>query len=304
MFSVADLDSTDNSVEIIASQFFGKKLTLHSIERGPKPKVNFRRVIDDRCGASFSAVLADLKSLNDKSVKLTSPAVVDCGSTANALRPGDVFSHVLVTSHECKFDDESATIDATNGSNDMMRRFGSNIKMGWETSVPATDGGSLFAYRIPKDWKTQDWTRTVIATGFRVRGQLGNMINPGAPGFVYTFYATKERGTESSKRPLIGISGDCAQAAYILRPKEDHTVQSTTSNELGQNLTIDSTTKYELMCEIECGATVGSLAIGYDDFCGLEQQSGFAKIYIPCYEKDKILVFAVGDGDEEDYDEF
>ena len=53
-----------------------------------------------------------------------------------------------------------------------------------------------------------------------------------------------------------------------------------------------------MMCEIECGATVGSIAIGYEDFCYAPQQSGYAKIYIPCYEKDKVLVFALGNGED------
>jgi hypothetical protein len=54
-----------------------------------------------------------------------------------------------------------------------------------------------------------------------------------------------------------------------------------------------------MMCEIECGATVGSIGIGYGDFCSVEQESGYAKLYIPCYEKDKVLVFAMGSGEED-----
>jgi hypothetical protein len=53
------------------------------------------------------------------------------------------------------------------------------------------------------------------------------------------------------------------------------------------------------MCEIECGATVGSIAVGYDDFCREEQQRGYAKLYIPCYENDRVLVFAMGNGDDD-----
>ena len=58
------------------------------------------------------------------------------------------------------------------------------------------------------------------------------------------------------------------------------------------------------MCEIETGATVGSIGIGYDDFANALQQSGYAKIYVPCYEQNKILVFAMGDkqDDEEEDD--
>jgi hypothetical protein len=55
-------------------------------------------------------------------------------------------------------------------------------------------------------------------------------------------------------------------------------------------------TTYKLMAEIQCQATVGSIGIGYDDFGTEEQESGFAKIYVPCFEKDKILVFGLGSG--------
>jgi hypothetical protein len=110
------------------------------------------------------------------------------------------------------------------------------------------------------------------------------MINPGAPGFVYTFHAKKG----DSRRPLIAIAGDCADSAYILRPVENPMAD-------------DPTAQYTLMCEIECGATVGSIGIGYENFLrdAYEQDEDYAKLYIPCYEKDKILVFAMGDGEEE-----
>lgn len=50
----------DDTVEVFASQFFSKKLTMHSIQRGMKPKIVFSRTIDSRCGASFSSILANL----------------------------------------------------------------------------------------------------------------------------------------------------------------------------------------------------------------------------------------------------
>ncbi len=53
-----------------------------------------------------------------------------------------------------------------------------------------------------------------------------------------------------------------------------------------------------MMCEIECGATVGSIGIGYEDFCYAPQQSEYVKIYLPCYENDKVLVFALGSGED------
>ena len=69
---------------------------------------------------------------------------------------------------------------------------------------------------------------------------------------------------------------------------------------------VDKSIKYALMSEIKCGATVGSLAIGYDDShrsmtgAGASQQQGYAKIYVSCYEQDKVLVFAMGNGENQD----
>ena len=59
----------------------------------------------------------------------------------------------------------------------------------------------------------------------------------------------------------------------------------------------DPQAQYKLMAEIKCGATVGSIGVGYEDLCSEEQESGYAKLYVPCYEKDKILVFAMGSGE-------
>ena len=307
MFSVADLDPQDDTIEVIASQFFSKKLSLHSIKLGPEPEVTFRRVIDDRCGAAFSSVLADLDGLTtmQQAGNVHSPMVVDSGSTVVSLNRNDPFSHLLVTSHECSYADSSGESDEHRAATSDSEGFESEVTVSSSTSTSVSsttqskiDGGSLFAYRVPtgKDaWKSKPWTRSVIATGFKVQGQLSNMINPGAPGFVYSFFPTREGGIGSDKkwhRPLIGLSGDCAESAYILRPIEEDTIEA------GE----DRSTKYALMCEIKCSSTVGSLAVGYDDFYTsvAEQQSGYAKIYVPCYEQDKVLVFALGSGEDED----
>jgi hypothetical protein len=187
MFNVADLDQNDDTVEVIASQFFSKKLSLHSISIGPNPKVVFRRVIDDRCGSAFSSILADLDGCKLQQHFGSAPKVVDSGSTVESLLHGDAFSHVLVTSHECSVGQDSETTT-----------YESEVTVG---STPATtinsqtriDGGSLFAYRIPEgegSWKTQPWKRSVIATGFKVQDKLSNMINPGVRTcmLVYLFF--------------------------------------------------------------------------------------------------------------------
>lgn len=354
MFAVADLDPNDGTIEVIASNFFDRSVTLHSIRIGAEPRVVFRRTIDGRCGAAFSSVLADLDgpSSGDGSSG-GRPRVLDSGSTVPTLRRGDTFSHVLVTSHECTFAEKNQQAQSRRGireealaEEDFDIRIVNSDTTGASSSkssaslsspsAPASpasesrvneggggadkiDGGSLFAYRVPtgprgNEWRTEPWLRTVMATGFRVRGQLGNMINPGAPGFCYTFYPTKDggargggsgsRGAARWTRPLIGIAGDCAEAAYILRPStcsddgDDLARESGTAKNDDDD---DRSARYSLVCKIETGATVGSLGIGYDDFCGstAEQQSGYAKIYVPCYERDRVLVFAMGTGEEE-----
>ena len=273
MFNIADLDTEDDTIEIIASQFFDKKVSVHSIQKGPVPKVVFERVIDDRCGSAFGGILADLGS-TDNGVSTSTRQVIDSGSTVETLNPGNSFTHVLVTSHECNYVEDNGP-GTINGN----------------TRTYAVDGGSLFSYRIPDGkgaWKTEAWVRTTVATGFRVESKIWNVINPGAPGFVYTFHAKKD-DANTGKRPMIAVAGDCAESAYIFRPEVLDTDD--------QDVVADPQAQYKLMTEIKCGATVGSIGVGYEDLCSEEQESGYAKLYVPCYEKDKILVFAMGSGE-------
>lgn len=254
--------------------------------------------MDERCGAAFSSILADLDNL--EAVETPTRQVLDSGSTIPTLKRGDTFSHLLITSHECTLAEDDDNF-AERMEEEGIKQYVSEVRMGNEedssessTDVSEIDGGSLFSYRVPEGkgaWKTEPWLRSVIATGFRVRGQLGNMINPGAPGFCYTFYPTKDGPKKlkngSPSRPLIGIAGDCAESAYILRPVDS-------------DFGLDPTSNYAMMCEIECGSTVGSIGIGYEDFCFAPQQRNYAKIYVPCYENDKVLVFALGNGEDDD----
>lgn len=280
MFSVVDLDPEDDTVEVISSQFFGKQVALHSIRKGPHPRVEFERIIDDRCGSAFGCILTDLDGRgNDVQ---GGPHVIDSGSTVGSPGPGDSCSHLLVTSHECSYAVER------DGNDDMSHIAG---------GAAASDGGSLFAYRIPEGkgaWKTEPWIRSTVATGFKVHGQLNNMINPGAPGFVYTFHAQK-KDIGTTKKPMIAVAGDCAESAYIFRPEHIAPADEADPEK-------DHATSYKLMLEIKCGATVGSIGVGYDEFDSTSA-SGYAKLYIPCYEKDRVLVFGLGSGEDDNVDE-
>ena len=300
MFNVVDMDETDDTIEVIASQFFGEKVTLHSIQRGVIPKVSFKRDIDVKCGKAFGCIVADLDVTKRTSTSpTTSQRVIESGSTVATLQPGDQFTHLLVTSHECSFREESKpqkgvftrkkSVDKSEGAQPTARTNSS------------IDGGSLFAYRVPigrDKWKTEEWQRSTVGTGFEVQGQLNNMINPGAPGFVYTFHARLQDKTgREKKRPLIAVAGDCSESAYVFRPTE----AAEASRCDVDNCNDDASAKYDLMCEIKCGATVGSIGVGYAPFCEseMEQEAGYAKLYIPCYEDDKILVFGLGSGEDE-----
>jgi hypothetical protein len=289
MFCVADMDQSDDTVEVISSQFFGKRVVLQSLRRGPSPEVVFRKVIDDSCGSAFGCALAELDGGASRLDAATRRAVVDSGSTVCTLKPGDAFSHLLVTSHERKY----ASAKEAPSNRAVMSNGAANGESGSDS-----DGGSLFAYRVPSgkgSWKTKPWHRSTIAAGFQVNGQLSNMINPGAPGFVYTFHP-KLSDVGSTKRPLIAVAGDCAESAYIFRPSVDGSSVDPGIDEVGS----DEAAKYKPMLEIKCESTVGSIAIGYEDFSPVAQESGYAKIFVPCFEKDKILVFALGSGEEED----
>lgn len=166
----------DDTIEVFASQFFNKKLTMHSIRRGPKPEVVFSRTIDGSCGACFSCTLVDLDVMG--SVEPLRK-VLDDGSTVHTLKTGQYFSHLLISSHECSYSDQSdKEIKPLN--------IGEKTKSKWEANVDEVDGGSIFAYRVPEGkhaWKNETWQRHIVATGFKVKSQLGNIINPGAPGF-------------------------------------------------------------------------------------------------------------------------
>jgi hypothetical protein len=280
MFSVGDLDPTDDTIEVFSSQFFGRQVKLHSIQRGQRPAISFERILDDKCGAAFGSILADLDGSSRKA-STTVARVIDSGCTVGTVVAGDAFSHLLVSSHECTYADRE--------------------RSGFIQPAINEDGGSLYAYRVPDRkgaWKTEPWLRTTIASGFKVKGQLSNVINPGAPGFVYTFHAKKE-DHNTGKRPLIAVAGDCAESAYIFRP--DKLIHRNHHGKVTDNDDdVDPSTQYQLMVEIECDSTVGSIGIGYDDFTAdMEQEMGHAKLYVPCHEKDKILVFALGSGEDE-----
>ena len=153
---------------------------------------------------------------------------------------------------------------------------GDNVRRRRSESLDSNSkGGSLFSYEIPREWKAGGyrWRRRTIATGFQVRtwGQL----NPGAPGFPYTFHPHKSMEKQKGRRPYILLAGDCSHAAYIFRP-------------MGGSHDMD----YELWAEINCGGTVGSLAITHLPIFSQDKdrggEDGWAKLFIPNFDANKV----------------
>lgn len=323
MFEVVDLDPEDDTVEVFAAEFFSRRLTLHRVQKGDHrtgrlPRVLTSEVLDDTLGPAYSVVLADLRG--DGNGQPT---------------------HVLVSSHECQYEglaggDEMGAAAGTaaggfatpgeaagmaaaaltgvmegrpprgpglQGSSSASAAAaaaaaGATFRAGGEEDgdgpelEPELKGGSLFAYEIPRAWRKRvPWRRSVVATGFHVR--TWGQINPGAPGFPYVFYPHSAMQGQKGQRPYILLAGDCSHAAYIYRPVP------------ARELADPADVRYEPMAQINCGGTVGSLAVGYLPLFGGEERrrrkeggglggGGWAKIFVPNFDTDKVYAFSFG----------
>eukprot|EP00960_Hanusia_phi_P007913 226850-Hanusia_phi.AAC.3 len=131
MFEVLDLDPEDETVEVVAAEFFRQRLSFFSIkwdESCKSPRVVQAEVIDDSLGQAYSVVAADLEGPN---------------------------SHLLVTTHE------DLPAEVSEGSSLLPWR---SSKWSYRVNTPPprdlqvddeqeVKGGSLFAYRVPVNWK-------------------------------------------------------------------------------------------------------------------------------------------------------
>ncbi|CAM9234087.1 unnamed protein product [Discosporangium mesarthrocarpum] len=207
MFEVVDLDESDATIQVVCAEFFGRRLTMHSLSAGDpsegiRPRVTESWVLDNKAGPAYSVRAVDLRGNS----------------------PGGRPTHLLVTTHECIYDtsplsavggDVDTTTGAYSGYSSQggggsgeggggawrgvvtgMAAGGGGRGEGEGESVgggsSAGGGGALHAYEIPRDWRvyprvypSPGWRRTTLASGFRVRGLS---INPGAPGFPYLFH--------------------------------------------------------------------------------------------------------------------
>lgn len=256
MFEVVDLDKTDEIIEVVAAHFFGEKLSVHSmraIKKYPFIEISETATLDT-IGRPYGLCLANMG--DSSSLEST---------------------HLLVSTHECSYDIPSAidmAISAVGGDYPRVRtgRF-NGVRGGERLPVENGDratvvetGGSLFAYELPlsssmfkKKTRTYsnnrlDWKRQTLFRGFKVRG-WGGIFSPGAPGFPYVFNMPHR----PLSAPMILLAGDCTGSAYLFAPTTQLEGSSIKKNSLTHSDNI--LPSYDLVFEVECGATVGSAAV-------------------------------------------
>lgn len=196
-FIYEDIDR-DGSKEIIATEFFGEKLSLWWLE-GNKWK---SQTLDSKLGAGFDLQLVDLN--NDGHLDL------------------------LATNH--------------------VKR------------------GSVFAYEIPENIKSQRWNRITLLDNIqtKVRG-----MGQASPGRAIAFHPNADK---KDQKPLIIVAGDGSQKAHLLTPNSED------SSDWGY--------KEDIILKVDKGV-IGQIAVGDVDF------DGNMELFIPAYDEDKIHIYSV-----------
>jgi hypothetical protein len=327
MFEVVDLDKNDDVIEVVAAHFFGEKLSVHSmraIDKYPYIEISETATLDT-IGRPYGLCLANMGELGIVSNSINSNSInsnsIISNSNSNSNRNNrirETSTHLLVSTHECSYDIPSAidmAISAIGGDYPRVRTGRFNGVRGGER-LPVENGnraqmvekgGSLFAYELPlsssmfkKKTRTYsnnrlDWKRHTLFRGFKVRG-WGGIFAPGAPGFPYVF----NMPDRPSSAPMILLAGDCTGSAYLFAPS---------SNEKKQNKDDDTLPTYDLVFEVECGATVGSAAINplkgiifhinkFILLLLLLDGSGDVEIFVPSYELNRVHVFRLSSDNE------
>ena len=127
----------------------------------------------------------------------------------------------------------------------------------------ATNG--VFAYTVPDDLMTGDFTKYTLASGFKNAWSL--TVPNMAPGFPYAVWP---QGYQSGERAHILVAGDGDHRAHVLVPTGDA-----------------SKFEYEDDVVVDAGGTVGALATA--DLDG----DGWLEMYMPNYDKGYIEVFKI-----------
>lgn len=201
MFEIIDLDDKDDSIEIVAAHFFGRKLSVHSLRgcSGKAPYIELSGTSTiDTVGRPYGLCKANL---GGKPYTPDEQGQEDNSCTCDNSSP----THILVTTHECSYDIPSAinmALTAIGGNypsiksqasptfgglfgiegtsdEDFRSRIGRlfspqsdnsmvDFKCFSELNIP---GGSLFAYEIPR---TAPKTSTIAMQRGMGKGSIEN----------------------------------------------------------------------------------------------------------------------------------
>jgi hypothetical protein len=123
----------------------------------------------------------------------------------------------------------------------------------------------VFAYEIPKDFKTEEWTRHTLYQGFVTRSGPFNRFQA-SPGTATAFHPNV---ADKDRKPCILVSGDGTQQAHILRPRSES----------------PEDWSFEESVLIDTGGTVGKCAVGDVD------GDNYAEVFVPAYDQDLIHAF-------------
>ncbi|XP_063963126.1 uncharacterized protein LOC129271964 [Lytechinus pictus] len=124
--------------------------------------------------------------------------------------------------------------------------------------------GKLLAFEIPDDFRTEEWTRHLIADGFvPILSQEGQ----GSPGIVLPIY---EKTTETDKKPLLLLTGDDDGKIYIFESEDYDDVTNWNYNET---------------IIFSVPGTVGAMSV--QDING----DGYNEIFIPGYSVSRFHIY-------------
>lgn len=127
------------------------------------------------------------------------------------------------------------------------------------------DTNGVFAYTVPSDLMTGDFTKYTLASGFKNAWSL--TVPNMAPGFPYAVWP---HGYKRGERAHILVAGDGDHRAHVLVPTGDA-----------------SKFEYQDDVVVEAGGTVGALATA--DLDG----DGWLEMYMPNYDKGYIEVYKI-----------
>jgi hypothetical protein len=134
------------------------------------------------------------------------------------------------------------------------------------TNHENTAKAGVFAYEIPENFQSGEWTRHTLYSGFVTRAnKLLNRFQA-SPGTATAFHPNI---ADTDRKPYILVSGDGTHQAHLLRPRSEDSKDWA----------------YEESVVVDTGGTVGKCAIGDTD------GDGYAEVFVPAYDKDLIYAY-------------